>query len=193
MATNGPKPLAPSPAPPRGGVDFAALLDQLKASSLSDFIFLKEGRTKVRLLVKDELYYLPVASEYKGRQKTKYAILAVLQGEDVIKALIAPKTVLTAILNLEVEGFPVFDPEEGHGVVIKRSGSGFDTDYSVTASPKMVEVSDEVIDKLDGVTLHDMVAKYERYQATRAASNRTSRPGKNVQLSLDDEFGVEED
>lgn len=190
---NSAKSISPSPVPPRPAVDFGALLDQLKASSLSDFIFLKEGRTKVRLLVRDELYYLPVASEYKGRQKTKYAMLAVLQGEDAVKALIAPKTVLTAILNLEVEGFPVFDLDEGHGVVIKRSGTGFDTDYSVTASPKQVEVSEETRELLGNVTLHDMVAKYERYQASRAANSRAARPTKNVQLSLDDEFGNEDD
>src|SRR5690554_6036191 len=93
----------------------------------SNFIFPKAGRTRVRLVADpEERYFTEVKTNYRGRQKTKFLILAYDLGEEdpELRGMIIPRTVFRAIVGLITEGYELWDPDEGRGIVIVRTGSG---------------------------------------------------------------------
>lgn len=148
------------------------LLDQMNSSG--NFYRLKEGKTRLRLIAPQErvdqkpvIFFEEVQSTFRGRTKTKYMILClVLEGKGAkpemattVTPVIVTKTVIKGILGLLAEGYDLFDPTEGYGFSINRTGSGLETDYSVLASRKPVPLdADSIV--LPQKTITELAADY---------------------------------
>lgn len=135
----------------------------------SNFLFPREGRTRVRLGAdRDGLYFLEVQTQYQGRIKTKFLLLAVPmdEGEKTWKGLIVPKTVFRSIATLAAEGYELWDPEEAHGITIVRTGSGLESSYSVLPSHKPIPLPREVREQ-EIPSLTELLRVYQRIQARR--------------------------
>lgn len=139
------------------------ILNDLESGS-GEFYFFSPGKHKIRLVLPEEAedeteFYRDVVNSYG---KTKYIMLGVPldADEELIQPLVAPKTVLTGIIGILAEEYELFDPEEGHGINVTRSGQGqFDTTYSVVASPKPVALEDDIV--WPEQTLDEFAADFE--------------------------------
>lgn len=165
---------AERPAPQDSTEYWQNLLGTLEGGD-SQFIFLKPGKKRLRLLSPEDHppYHREVTTEYMGRKRTKYMTLAWApqdeEDETPVKGLLMAKTVWKGIVTLQAEGYELFHPEEGHGITIVRSGAGLDTDYTVLPSKQAVEVPDEVLEFLDTMDLDDVVSAYEEFSANRGS------------------------
>lgn len=123
-------------------------------------------------------FYREVINSY-GR--TKYLILAVVissDEEDLVRPVILPKTPLQDILSILAEGYDLFDPEEGFGISINRTGSGLDSKYSVLPSKKAFPLADELEwppEDLDEFA--DLFAKNAKDRKNRRASGDEAEEG----------------
>ncbi len=57
-------------------------------------------------------------------------------------------SILATASAFMAEGINVFDPKEGHNFIVERSGSGLNTEYKVTPSPRGSAIDPSVMDKL---------------------------------------------
>ena len=135
-------------------IQWGEILSSLSSSSM--YFRPKEGRTRVRLLLpKGEAptkFYREVQTSYNGKVKPRYLVMALIfDGEGVspemaktATPMVIAKTVLKGIISLLVEGYDLFDPEEGHGLTIIRTGQGLNTDYSVMPSQKPIPIPADI-------------------------------------------------
>ncbi len=172
-----------------------SLLDQL--STNANFVRLKEGTTKVRLvqlpaMVSGEggsfTFWGEAESEFRGRKKTRYVMAAlVFEGSGakpemakVVTPLVVPKTVIKGILTLLAEDYELFDKEKGHGLSLRRTGSGLDTDYSVLPSRKPVPLPADIV--MPTITIDEMAEQFEQW-----ATRTSSRAGSGETSAVDDD------
>jgi hypothetical protein len=158
------------------------LLDSIGSGTGGEFFFVKSPKTKVRLLnFQDDPqeFFAPVKTVYRNKEKTKFMIFAKVIGVDgqgakplgdnwknKVAPLVITKTALKAIITLLAEGYDLFDPEEGYGVTIIRSGSGTDTDYTATPSRDPIPVDLNSLE-MPEVDLFEMAARLEAKNASR--------------------------
>lgn len=104
--------------------------------------------------INDVTYRFRIASDpilytstFKGKENTGYVWLAYNVDDKIAQLLKLPKGGAQQIWALAREhGDPT-----GYGISIVRTGSGFDTEYKVEASPKklpLAELPDDIIDAL---------------------------------------------
>lgn len=153
-------------------IDWDRVMDDLQSGGSSDFIFCKQDRTRLRLVQKEgQPAFTTIPSTYQGRTKDKYMILAVDmavdEGERTVRGVILSKTPFKAIVQLLQEGYDFFDPEEGFGVTVRRSGSGLDTQYAVMPSQKPLPMDPEWIEE-NSPTFDDLKEKYAEMSARRS-------------------------
>jgi hypothetical protein len=162
----------------------------------SDFLFPQVGRTRVRLVWADADSdpIRAVNSSFQNRVKTKYVLWGYSPDdeESKLKIVVVPKTVGTGILALLAEGYDLFDPAEGHGISIIRSGSGLDTQYNVMPSPKPVPLPPEIVTQIEGRTLDQASQRYEEFNANRAARSG-ERTGVGGRRTSEQALGSAED
>lgn len=151
-----------------------------QAATVAGIIFPKEGTTKVRLVWKaeDELPYLAVDVVFRGRHKNKYLFLAMSDGKPT--GVMVTKTVLKGILTLGQQGYDLFDPAEGYGLQIIRSGTGMTgTSYSVLPSKKPVPLTQEDADQLTSWSLQELARNYAALQNQRGAESGEAEEGED--------------
>jgi len=176
-----------------------AMLDELQSGASGPNFFLKAGKTRIRLIPEpgtedDETptFFVPVTSSYRGKERPKYLLSAVVLGaegrelrEDQINTVIpvvVPKSVLQDILNNLASGWDLFDLMTGHGISIMKSGSGLNTDYNVTMSPKPIPLIEEPNPmNTDGepITLADAAIEFQKRSAQRAATEAGKAPNED--------------
>jgi len=150
--------------------DWEELLNQLNTAG-GEVQFLKDGRTQLKLVLEDpdnkRSFYTESTRVYRGERRSKFLIRAIMVKLDppAVKAVSVGKGVLKAIFQLLVEGYDLFDPEEGHGLTIVKRGSGLETSYNVMPSPKPVPSPDFV--DLDG-TLEEIAERLEESDVNRS-------------------------
>lgn len=156
-------------------------LDALASEGSGAFFFLKQPKTQIRLvnLEQDpEHFFLPVTSIYRGQPKTKYIVFGVVlktQGKELsekyqnaIVPIVFNKTTIKGILSLLAEGYELFDPAEGYGITIMKSGTGLDTDFNLMPSPHAVPMDMTKL-KQPEKTLEDFAAEFSNRQQSRAS------------------------
>jgi hypothetical protein len=156
------------------------VLESLQSGD-TNFIFIKPGRTRIRLLRDSEgSFYQEVESTFRGRTRTKYMLLAYSPDVDteddsaLIKGLLLSKTAFRGAVTLQAEGYELFDPEEGYGLTIVRTGSGLDTDYTVLPSKKPIEVPEAILEELTDVSLVKVAKAYTEFSASRGNGQSNS-------------------
>lgn len=144
----------------------------------TNFIFIKPGRTRVRLLRdKDGDFFREVESTFRNRTRTKYMLLAYSpdveaeEGSSIVKGLLLSKTAFRGAVTLQAEGYELFDPEEGYGLTIVRTGSGLDTDYTVLPSKKPILVPESVLSELEETDLGKVAKAYIEFSASRSSGS----------------------
>jgi hypothetical protein len=168
--------------------NWGELLDQLNAGGSANFIFLKAGRARIRLVKpKSGAPFREVTSQFQqNRPKTKYLMLAVDMGapedERAVKGIVMPKTPFKSVVTLMTEGYDLLSPDEGHGVTFIRTGSGLDTTYNVMPSQKPQPVPKALLDAAP--SLDDLKTEYE---------SRPSRTTTTKKDGGDDEWTGEDD
>jgi len=130
------------------------VLDGMKAGGGSNVYFLKEAKTRLRLLLSDDQelpqFWADTEKHYKGKVSPAHLIYGVILGtskagdENVsiekVDVIRIPKTVLRGILSNLAEGHELFDEQTGHGIIIEKTSGGDRTSYVVKVSPKPVAV-----------------------------------------------------
>lgn len=185
-----------------GGTDFwNSVLQDLDAGG-GGYIFPKAGRTRVRLIHNpDEGYVEEVINRY-GR--SRYMILAVRADDEAeeVRGLLATKTVWKSIVQLLAEGYDFWDPEEGYGVTIIRTGTGLqDTTYTVIPSKSPVPLPDSILAMVEDETLpslEEIAATYtddsqkqrkERESGQKPKSRKPKKAAEDIDDEDDDETG----
>lgn len=128
-------------------------LDELGDGS-GPFFFFKASKTNVRLVCFEENpehFFAAATTVFKGKPKSKYVVFGQVlktQGRDLsekwinkIVPLVITKTALKSIISLLAEGYELFDPAQGFGITLMKSGSGTDTEYNVMPSPQVVPLN----------------------------------------------------
>lgn len=144
-----------------------SLLSQIDASSGGgDVYYIKQPKTRLRLLLPsmspnangddgddDSNFYAETLKFYQGKQSTAFLVLATVIGTSdkndqnvdpkKVRAIRLAKTAFRAIVAALAEGHELFDPEEGHGILLERIGGGNAerTSYNVQVSPKKVPIN----------------------------------------------------
>lgn len=163
--------------------DWQKALDALASEGSGAYFFLKQPKTQIRLVNLEhdpEHFFLPVTSIYRGQPKTKYLVFGVVlktPGKDLldkyvnaIVPIVFNKTTIKGILSLLAEGYDLFDPKEGYGITIMKSGTGLDTDFNLMPSPHAVPLDMEKV-KQPEKTLEDFAAEFSNNQRNRSQSS----------------------
>lgn len=125
-------------------------LDEL-GDGTGPFFFFKSKKTNLRLVCLEddpEKFFAAATTMFKGKPKTKYIVFGqVLKTADrelsdkwkgKIVPLVLTKTAVKSIISLLAEGYELFDPANGYGVTLMKSGAGTDTEYTIMPSPSPV-------------------------------------------------------
>ena len=148
-----------------------SLKDTLSVGSGNHY-YLKDGKNKLRLLVDNTAKpFAEVQTFYRGAAKTKYMILGFVadQPDLGIKGIVVPRSVLTALVDLQIEDYGVFD-EEGHGVVVMKVKEGNRTNYSVLPSRKPQPIPDSIAAELATTSLQQFADEFNAFQEARESS-----------------------
>lgn len=147
------------------------------------FLFIKGGRTKVRLVPlkgteNDERpsFWTDTVGAWNGQPNKRRIILGIVAetpgrtilNEDknkVIPIVVAP-TVLTQIVKVLDVGFDLFGATTGHAIAIERTGEGRGTTYRVDASPHAIALPDNI--KYLDMNLHQLDAHYRELNGVSA-------------------------
>jgi len=166
------EPAATEKAAPRDEMFWKKLLDGVQSGSNSGSIkFIKEGRTRLKLVPEDDAYFIEVTAKFRDKKRTKYLVLCWDVDADApqrLQAVLVSRSVLASILTLAAEGYEIFDPDEGHGITIIREGAGLNTEYNVLPSPRPVPTPDSVLDQQASLSLMSAADEFEQLQETRA-------------------------
>lgn len=106
---------------------------------------------KIRIASECFLYL----SEYNGRISTKYAWVIYNQTERLPQVWQASVTSFKAVQALALDE-DWGDPTQ-YSLTIKREGTGKETTYSITPSPKRTEMPREVRELVDNFDLHSLI------------------------------------
>lgn len=176
----------------------AEFLNSLKSSGGGKYFFVKEGRTRVRLLgledpANPESFYAETTNSYG---KTKFVVFGEVLGTDQgelspqfagkVVPIICPKTVIEYILSLLIEGYTLWGDEGAHGITIHRTGSGLDTNYNVIPSSKPIGFTEGV--EMPDQSLAEVAIAFADASEERAknAGSGGKRGGKDGGMSGED-------
>ena len=148
--------------------------EKIKMIDASDGIYLfpPVGNTRVRLLLEPDrvadAFYQPVLRSYEGKERVQHMMHVLLDGD--VKIMCCAKTVTKGILTIIAGGeYDLLHPDNGHEIIINRSGEGLKTKYSVMTgkSPLPVdydflEFEDRLADKAAEMELGDREPKDDK-------------------------------
>lgn len=181
------------PSPANGAVDWNNLLDQFAAGT-GEVLFIKK-RIRVRLAPFEDpsQIFLPVKNIYRGKTSVKYVAkvlyLDAPENSSPYRALLLSKRDIRAIIQLQIEGWEIFDAETGHALSITKTGEGQQSMVTVTPSPRPRPLNEEELADLEEFDLEAAAASYSKAQEDRAASggNGGGKPsGEEAEVEEDD-------
>lgn len=179
--------------------DWQGILDEMDAAKANaDVYYLKEKKTRLRLVVAPgsdpRHFFAETTKSYKGKQGTAYLIYALVIATSKgsgdknvsptkVRAVRIAKTALRAIVSQLAEGHELFDPAQGHAVVVEKI-EGETTSYTVSVAPKAMPV---VLDELewpktedDAIKLLPNIAAAESVRAVARDEKKMQEEGKPV-------------
>lgn len=182
------------------GNKWANLLDELSTSASGPFFYPKAGKTRFRIVpiqhggeeVEPQDFSYEVETTWQGRTKSRFLVRAVILGTDQgeisenfankILPLVIPKSAFKSIIELLADDYELFDPEEGYGLTLNKTGSGKNTDYSIlpSKSPHPINLEDY---EDSGESMAEWAEQFAINQANRQDSSFSSQ-------SDDDENGT---
>lgn len=165
-----------TPDPQQSTELWQQLLNEVSSGEGGSTFFLKSGRTYVRLVpiaVHEELgiplFHIKTTSTFRGNTRERVLITGqVIKTDagplqdrwvDKVVPILVTKSVLKGILALLAEGYDLLSDENGHGVVIRKEGSGLSTEYSVMPSAKPIPVNREEL-TMPEMSLEEMSEAY---------------------------------
>lgn len=182
------QPDAEQEAAPANSDKWRSMLEDLKKNQGGGpFFYIKEGRTQFHLIGENgtDDFFVEVIETHFDKPKPKYIVMGVIlktdaelreQFQNKVVPIVVPKTVFSGIIELLAEGYNLTDVEEGHGLTIRRSGSGLNTEYSVTASPRPVVLDIDNIKPADHL-LDELPALYAARQTSGPKGNGDDEKG----------------
>lgn len=169
--------------------DWQNMLDQLNSKGNGAYFFPKDGKTRIKLLwptghgPHDRVFFAETLRMFRGQTRTRYLVMGVVlaspngdadeEARRKVRVIVVNKTILKDILNLLAEGWDLLG-HNGHGISISRTGSGLDTDYNVTQSPKPIRLDLEDLDWPEE-SIEELAVKFEADSAERDAQ-RAEKP-----------------
>lgn len=174
----------PARKPPKvlANVDYNALMDQVASENL-DVLYL-QARTRVRFLplLEGRPPVVSVKTIYNGKTRTKYLMgvwnLTRKEGEEnntaKVQAVLLSKRTVRAVLQYAAEGWDLFSPEEGRGVMLAKTGSGLNTEITLSPSPHSVSVPEEIMEEWYNFDIQTVAADWEKGQLDRAAATASA-------------------
>lgn len=131
----------------------------LKGSS-GDILKLEDGKSyKIRIIGEPWVY----TSQFKEGDDitTRFALTIYNETEGKAQILMLPKGAFGTIFDL-VESSEWGDPSS-YSISVKRTGSGFDTEYTILPSPKS-ELDDDKIVEVESIILDDVLSRLPSVQ-----------------------------
>lgn len=185
---------ASQPVPESSGNRWQDLLNEMKSSGSGPWFFPKPGKTRFRIVTlngvsQDEAtpsdFMQEVEVVYRGQLKTRFLVRAVIlgtsQGEisdrfsNKVVPILLPKVAVTQILSMLAEGeYELFDPIEGHGLTLDKTGEGRNTSYSLMPTSKPIPLDmDEIED--DGISMAELAEQFYHWQSSRGSESSSSQ------------------
>ena len=140
-------------------VNWENVLNNLGSEGSGPFFFLKSSKTRIRILCFEdnvEQFFAMGTTVFQGKPKQKaifFGTVISTEGRELsekwankIYPIVVTKTALKGILSILAEGYELFDPANGYGITILKSGKGTDTEYNVMPSPNPVPIDIEGMD-----------------------------------------------
>ncbi len=106
--------------------------------SSGDFMTLKQGENKVRVVSEFE----PFESEFQGKMKTRFMGYVIDRTDGLIKPLTIGSQIFGQLGVLSLSSEYNFDNLPPYDVIIKKSGDGIDTEYTVLAARQNTELTE---------------------------------------------------
>lgn len=106
--------------------------------SSGDFMTLKQGENKVRIVSEFEQF----ESEYQGKMKTRFMGYVIDRTDGQIKPLTTGPQIFEQIGELSLSSEYGFSGIPPYDVIIKKSGEGLDTEYTVLAARQNTELTE---------------------------------------------------
>lgn len=110
--------------------------DYVKSSG--GFMTLKQGENKVRVVSEFEQF----EDEFQGKPKTRFMGYVIDRVDGQIKPLTTGPQIFSQLGELSVSSEYGFDGIPPYDVIIKKSGEGMDTEYTVMAARKNTELAE---------------------------------------------------
>ena len=107
-------------------------------SSSSGFMALKQGENKVRVISEFETFQ----SEYNGKLKDRFMGYVIDRADGEIKPLTIGSSIFKALGELSVSSEYGFADLPPYDVLIKKTGEGLDTEYSIMAARQNTEITE---------------------------------------------------
>lgn len=114
----------------------------------SGFVTLKDGENRLRLVSEAE----PVRSFYEGKPRKKFVAYAIDRSDGKVKPFTFGATIFRRLGELSVSSEYAFDSLPPYDIIVKKTGTGKETEYSVDASRKDSELTQEEIDQVKSQT-----------------------------------------
>ena len=142
-----------------------------------DIVFLKDGRTQIILTLDDpnniRSFYAQYASQFQGRTRTRYILRAFLPELEKpgIRYVPVGVKIFKEILQYLGERYPLLTGDKRHGLIIRKSGSGLQTEYTTRATRDLVEVPEM---EEPNITLAQAVVRAMEISARSSANSKNS-------------------
>lgn len=172
------------------------LLDSMESNTSGDAFFLKEGKTRMKLIPEDEddeeSFFVDVTRTFQGKEKTKKLVRAWVMGqdEDRIRGVVFPITAFKSVLQMLSEGYELLTPD-GYGITVVATGQKLERAYSVMPSRKEVDLPDDLQDLEK--SLDDLAEEIYNADKDREKEYLDGKKGKKNKRKKDEDEDEDED
>lgn len=152
-------------------------------SNGGDILKMESGKAyRVRIVGEPYVYQ----SEFEGNPSTRYAMAVWNQDEQTAQILLLPGGAFRQILEYAQNEEDWGDPEQ-YDFVIKKTGSGLETRYTIQPSPKKTPLLDAEKAAVTAIDLADVLAKLPSVTAAYRASEVGETPFPRANAADDEE------
>lgn len=151
-------------------------------SSGGDILKLESGKSyRVRIIGEPYVY----ASEFEGKPSTRYALAVWNETDNAANIMLLPPGAFGEILGYAMNEDDWGDPEQ-YDFVIKRTGTGLETKYSIQPSPKKAELDKDKREAVEKINLEEVLNRLPSVRFCMKASEAGEEPfpkTKQIELS----------
>ena len=150
--------------------------------SSGDFLTLKQGENKIRVVSEFE----PFESEFQGKMKTRFMGYVIDRVDGTIKPLTIGSQIFGQLGELSLSSEYGFNGLPPYDVIIKKSGEGIDTEYTVLAARQNTELTEAeqlLIEDLKPIS--DIVNRMQEKNPTKFSKKEIVLPNGKVLTDKD--------